>query len=196
MSTRGIGAGGGPAAAVFGDKGALRRLLPGNRVKSKYQGNPRYAWFDGTCQRQQQQQRRRPPIMPASCPFCPCIRPHQPSPASFDVCASAPVCRARLLGGCSCTCVFATGWLLVCRARLLAGDGGLELLIVIDHNHFMCLHFMCTLRRGSLLTTGRMLSRHPVVVGAGRDVKVSVAGRSVGRAPGKALPSACGFSVV
>ena len=40
--------------------------------------------------RQQQQRRRRPPLMSASCPFCPCIRPHQPSPASFDVRAAAP----------------------------------------------------------------------------------------------------------
>ncbi len=33
--------------------------------------------------------------------------------------------------------------------------------------------------RGSLLRTGRLYSRHPVVVCAGRDVKVAVAGWSV-----------------
>jgi len=33
--------------------------------------------------------------------------------------------------------------------------------------------------RGRLLRTGRLYSRHPVVVCAGRDVKVAVAGRSV-----------------
>jgi hypothetical protein len=54
----------------------------------------------------------------------------------------------RLLGGCSCTYVFATGCLLIGRARLLAEYGGLARLIarVLDHNNFTCLLSMCTLR--------------------------------------------------
>ncbi len=51
--------------------------------------------------------------------------------------------------------------------------------------------------RGCLLTTGRLSCRHPIVVCAGRDWKVVVAGRSVTwRAPGEALPSECWFSAV
>jgi hypothetical protein len=52
--------------------------------------------------------------------------------------------------------------------------------------------------RGRLLTTGHLSSRHPVVVGAG-DVAWGSrrrGGRKRGRAPGAALPSACGFSAV
>jgi hypothetical protein len=52
--------------------------------------------------------------------------------------------------------------------------------------------------RGRLLTTGRLSSRHPVVVGAG-DVAWGSrrrGGRKRGRAPGAALPSACGVSTV
>jgi hypothetical protein len=72
----------------------------------------------------------------------------------------------RLLGGCSCTCLFATGWLLggrarllcriwmgsctcvfatgcllIGRARILAEYGELDRLIarVLDHNNFTCL---------------------------------------------------------
>lgn len=33
---------------VFGDKGAPRPLLPGDRVRAKYQGNPKHAWFTAT----------------------------------------------------------------------------------------------------------------------------------------------------
>jgi hypothetical protein len=46
--------------------------------------------------------------------------------------------------------------------------------------------------------TGHLSSRHPLVVGAGDMVWGSRrrGGRKRGRAPGAALPSACGFSAV
>jgi hypothetical protein len=52
--------------------------------------------------------------------------------------------------------------------------------------------------RGPLLTTGHLSSRHPVVVGAGCVARGfrRRGGRRHGRAPGAALPSACGVSAV
>ncbi len=51
--------------------------------------------------------------------------------------------------------------------------------------------------RGCLLKTGRLSCSHPIVVCAGRNWKVVVAGWSVTcRAPGEALPSECWFSAV
>jgi hypothetical protein len=52
--------------------------------------------------------------------------------------------------------------------------------------------------RGRLLTTGHLSSRHPVVVGAGDVLWGSRrrGGGKRGRAPGVALPSACGVSSV
>jgi hypothetical protein len=52
--------------------------------------------------------------------------------------------------------------------------------------------------RDSLLMTGHLSSSHPVVVGAG-DVSwgsLLWGGQRRGRAPGVAMPSACGFSAV
>ena len=43
----------------------------------------------------------------------------------------------RLLGGCSCTCLFATGWLLGGRARLLAAASH-QIINIIDHTNLTC----------------------------------------------------------
>jgi hypothetical protein len=52
--------------------------------------------------------------------------------------------------------------------------------------------------RGSLLMTGHLSSSHPVVMGAGDVAWGSLrrGGGRCGRAPGVAMPSACGFSAV